>query len=105
MYIVPYAEWTSPSVCCYNALCDTVLHISSLLLLTCAGDRLTFGIAMERAKAEGQLVTMVVVGEDCALPSTGKYAMGRRGLCGVVLVHKVHVCPNIMCITDLLLSM
>ncbi len=34
-------------------------------------------------------VTMVVVGEDCALPDTGKYGVGRRGLCGVVLVHKV----------------
>ena len=33
-------------------------------------------------------VTMVIVGEDCALPTTGKSA-GRRGLCGTVLVHKV----------------
>ncbi len=33
-------------------------------------------------------VTMVIVGEDCALPSTGGSA-GRRGLCGTVLVHKV----------------
>ena len=31
---------------------------------------------------------MVIVGEDCALPDTGKSA-GRRGLCGTILVHKV----------------
>ena len=52
------------------------------------GDRLNFGIAAERAKGEGVRVVMVVVGEDTALPSTGKSA-GRRGLCGTVLVHKV----------------
>ena len=52
------------------------------------GDRLNFGIALERAKAEGMSVSMVVVGEDCALPSTERSA-GRRGLCGTVLVHKV----------------
>ena len=52
------------------------------------GDRLNFGIALERARSEGMKVTMVIVGEDCALPSTGK-AAGRRGLCGTILVHKV----------------
>ena len=31
---------------------------------------------------------MVIVGEDCALPSTVAHA-GRRGLCGTILVHKV----------------
>ena len=52
------------------------------------GDRLNFGIALEQARGEGMKVEMVVVGEDCALPSEGK-AAGRRGLCGTVLVHKV----------------
>ena len=52
------------------------------------GDRLNFGIALERAKAEGMKVEMVIVGEDTALPSEGKLA-GRRGLCGTILVHKV----------------
>lgn len=54
------------------------------------GDRLNFAIALERAKAEGMKVAMVIVGEDTALPSEGKLA-GRRGLCGTVLVHKVRV--------------
>ena len=52
------------------------------------GDRLNFGIALERARAEGVRVGMVIVGEDTALPSEGKLA-GRRGLCGTILVHKV----------------
>ncbi|XP_076464113.1 triokinase/FMN cyclase-like [Babylonia areolata] len=52
------------------------------------GDRLNFGIAVERAKAEGIKTDMVVVGEDCALSSADKTA-GRRGLCGTVLVHKI----------------
>jgi dihydroxyacetone kinase len=52
------------------------------------GDRLNFGIALERAKAEGMKVEMVIVGEDTALPSEGKLA-GRRGLCGTILVHKI----------------
>ena len=54
------------------------------------GDRLNFGIALERAKAEGMKVEMVIVGDDTALPSEGKRA-GRRGLCGTILVHKVRV--------------
>ncbi|XP_050407646.1 triokinase/FMN cyclase [Patella vulgata] len=52
------------------------------------GDRLNFGLAVERAKAEGIKVDMVVVGEDCALTSTDKTA-GRRGLCGTVFIHKI----------------
>ncbi|XP_046567393.1 LOW QUALITY PROTEIN: triokinase/FMN cyclase-like [Haliotis rubra] len=52
------------------------------------GDRLNFGLAAERAKAEGISVDMVVVAEDCALTSTDKTA-GRRGLCGTVLIHKI----------------
>ena len=55
------------------------------------GDCLNFGIALERAKAEGMKVEMVIVGEDTALPSEGKLA-GRRGLCGTILVHKVRMC-------------
>ena len=59
-----------------------------LIVKNYTGDRLTFGFAAERAKAEGIKVEMVVVGEDCALTSKDKTA-GRRGLCGTVLIHKV----------------
>ncbi|XP_041354639.1 triokinase/FMN cyclase-like isoform X2 [Gigantopelta aegis] len=59
-----------------------------LIVKNYTGDRLNFGLAAERAKAEGIKVDMVVVGEDCALTSTDKTA-GRRGLCGTVLIHKI----------------
>lgn len=59
-----------------------------LIVKNYTGDRLNFGFAAERAKAEGVKVEMVVVGEDCALTSKDKTA-GRRGLCGTVLIHKV----------------
>lgn len=52
------------------------------------GDRLNFGLATERAKAEGHRVEMVLVKDDCALISADKSA-GRRGLCGIVLFAKV----------------
>ena len=59
-----------------------------MIVYNYTGDRLTFGIALERARSEGMKVSMVIVGEDCALPSSDQSA-GRRGLCGVILVHKV----------------
>lgn len=52
------------------------------------GDRLNFGLAAERARNEGYVVSMVIVDEDCALASADKTA-GRRGLCGTVIAHKV----------------
>ena len=64
-----------------------------LIVYNYTGDRLTFGIALERARSEGMKISMVIVGEDCALPSSDQSA-GRRGLCGVILVHKVR---NIVC--------
>ena len=64
---------------------------SLMIVKNYTGDRLNFGIAAESAKAEGMKVEMVIVGEDCALPSNTAHA-GRRGLCGTVLVHKVSEC-------------
>ena len=53
-----------------------------------ANDVRNFSKALEQAVSEGMDVKMVIVGEDCVLPSTGK-ADERRGLCGTILVHKV----------------
>ena len=53
-----------------------------LLVFNYTGDRLVFGAAAERAKAEGFAVEMVVVGDDCALAGRNKSAVGRRGLAG-----------------------
>ena len=59
-----------------------------MIVYNYTGDRLTFGIALERARSEGINVSMVIIGEDCAQSSNDTSA-GRRGLCGVILVHKV----------------
>ncbi|CAH1262273.1 TKFC [Branchiostoma lanceolatum] len=59
-----------------------------VLVTNYTGDRLTFGIAVERARAEGLQVEMVCIGEDCAVSSKDKTA-GRRGLAGTVFVQKI----------------
>lgn len=51
------------------------------------GDRLNFGQAVEQARAAGIPVEMVLVGEDCAIDEPG--LVGRRGLVGTALVHKI----------------
>uniref|UniRef100_A0A8B9G5V1 Triokinase/FMN cyclase n=1 Tax=Amazona collaria TaxID=241587 RepID=A0A8B9G5V1_9PSIT len=58
-----------------------------LIVKNYTGDRLNFGLALERARAEGADVRMVVVGDDSAFATLKK--AGRRGLCGTVLIHKV----------------
>nr|CAD7199377.1 unnamed protein product [Timema douglasi] len=52
------------------------------------GDRLNFGIALERVLSEGMRVKMLVVGEDCSMPDVPKVE-GRRGLTGCILIHKM----------------
>lgn len=49
------------------------------------GDRLNFGLAAERARAEGLAVELVLVADDIALPNTAQ----ARGLAGTLLVHKI----------------
>ena len=42
--------------------------------MTLIGDKLNFGMALEKANAEGLNVKMVVVADDCALPiGKGRY--------------------------------
>ncbi|EPS65311.1 hypothetical protein M569_09467, partial [Genlisea aurea] len=59
-----------------------------LIVKNYTGDRLNFGLAAEQAKTEGYKVEMVIVGDDCALPPP-RGIVGRRGLAGTILVHKV----------------
>ena len=54
------------------------------------GDRLHFGQAIERARAEGIKVDSIAVGEDCAIMSKDR-TTGRRGLAGSSLVMKVRM--------------
>ena len=59
-----------------------------LVVTNYTGDRLNFGLAAERARAEGICVEVVVVGEDSALTGRDRSA-GRRGLAGTVLIQKL----------------
>lgn len=64
-----------------------------VFIINYTGDRLNFGLAIERAKrltssGEWGAVKTVVIGEDTALTSADKSA-GRRGLAGCLFVMKV----------------
>lgn len=56
-----------------------------LIIKNYTGDRLNFGLAAERARAEGIAVATVLVSDDVALAD----AIQPRGLAGTVLVHKL----------------
>ena len=51
------------------------------------GDKLNFGLAAEKAKAQGREVNIVLVGDDVSVQ--GSSLVGQRGLAGVVFVHKI----------------
>lgn len=55
------------------------------------GDVLNFGVASEKAKAlqPGRNIKMLVIGDDVGVPRSKMSRVGRRGVAGVVLVHKV----------------
>ncbi|KAI1424780.1 Dak1 domain-containing protein [Xylaria sp. FL1777] len=53
------------------------------------GDVLNFGMAVEKAKAAGLNVEMVVVGDDVGVGREKGGKVGRRGIAGTVLVHKI----------------
>lgn len=59
-----------------------------LIVMNYTGDRLNFGMAVERARAEGLNVSMLIVADDCALPRS-KGITGRRGVAGTILVQKI----------------
>ncbi|KAI0517631.1 Dak1 domain-containing protein [Xylaria bambusicola] len=53
------------------------------------GDVLNFGMAVEKAKATGLKVEMLVVGDDVGVGREKGGKVGRRGIAGTVLVHKI----------------
>ncbi|KAH8596905.1 Dak1 domain-containing protein [Bisporella sp. PMI_857] len=53
------------------------------------GDALSFGLATEKAKAAGITCKLLLVGDDISIPHKVGSTIGRRGLAGVVLVHKI----------------
>ncbi|XP_045430015.1 triokinase/FMN cyclase isoform X2 [Pipistrellus kuhlii] len=89
--IIAGAVFASPAVGSILAAIRAVAQAGTagtlLIVKNYTGDRLNFGLAREQAQAEGIPVEMVVIGDDCAFTVVKK--AGRRGLCGVVLIHKV----------------
>lgn len=79
--------FASPSVDAVLAAVVAVTGPAGCLLIVknYTGDRLTFGLASERARAMGLQVEVVVVADDIALPGQSQ----PRGLAGTLLVHKV----------------
>jgi len=50
---------------------------------------LNFGMAVEKARASGVDVEMVVVGDDAGVGRKKGGKVGRRGIAGTVLVQKI----------------
>lgn len=79
--------FASPSVDAVLAAIRAVTGAAGCLLIVknYTGDRLNFGLAAERARAEGFKVEMVVVGDDIALPGS----VQPRGVAGTLFIHKI----------------
>jgi ATP-dependent dihydroxyacetone kinase len=79
--------FASPSV---DAVLAGILAVTGpsgclLIVKNYTGDRLNFGLAVERARAFGLKVEMVIVDDDIALPGLAQ----SRGLAGTLFVHKI----------------
>lgn len=53
------------------------------------GDVLNFGVAVEKARAAGLNVEMLIVADDVGVGRAKSGKVGRRGIAGTVLVHKI----------------
>ncbi|GAM89038.1 hypothetical protein ANO11243_070720 [Dothideomycetidae sp. 11243] len=60
-----------------------------VIVMNYTGDVLNFGMAVEKAKASGLDVDMVVVGDDAGVGKSQGGKVGRRGIAGTVLVQKI----------------
>jgi dihydroxyacetone kinase-like protein len=59
-----------------------------LIIKNYTGDVLNFEMAMEMAEAEGIKVAKVITNDDVAVMNS-TYTVGRRGIAGTILVHKI----------------
>ena len=60
-----------------------------VIVMNYTGDVLNFGMAVEKAKAAGMDVEMVVMADDAGVGREKGGKVGRRGIAGTVLVHKI----------------
>ncbi|MGD1927008.1 MAG: dihydroxyacetone kinase subunit DhaK [Paracoccaceae bacterium] len=79
--------FASPSV---DAVLAGILAVTGkagclLIVKNYTGDRLNFGLAAERARAQGLKVSLVIVDDDIALPDLPQ----PRGVAGTLFVHKI----------------
>ena len=79
--------FASPSV---DAVLAGILAVTGkagclVIVKNYTGDRLNFGLAVERARAFGRKVNMVIVDDDVALPDLPQ----ARGVAGTLFVHKI----------------
>ncbi len=79
--------FASPTVhAVYSAIVAVTGPAGCLLIVkNYAGDRLNFGLAAERARADGLKVEMVIVADDIALEDHPR----PRGIAGTLFVHKI----------------
>jgi triose/dihydroxyacetone kinase / FAD-AMP lyase (cyclizing) len=60
-----------------------------VVVMNYTGDVLNFGMAVEKARASGIEVDMVIVGDDAGVGKERGGKVGRRGIAGTVLVQKI----------------
>jgi len=84
------AVFTSPTPDQIFAAIRAVATPSGVLLIikNYSGDVMNFEVAMEMAEEEGIKVDKVIVDDDVAVENS-TYTVGRRGIAGTVLVHKI----------------
>lgn len=79
--------FAAPSV---DAVLNAILHVTGdagclVIIKNYTGDRLNFGLAVEKAKEMGRNVDLIVVGDDISIPGNPQ----PRGIAGTLLVQKV----------------
>jgi dihydroxyacetone kinase len=79
--------FAAPSV---DAVLSAILHVTGeagclVIIKNYTGDRLNFGLAVEKAKEMGRNVELIIVGDDISIPGNPQ----PRGIAGTLLVQKV----------------
>lgn len=79
--------FASPS---YEAVLSAILHVAGeagvfVIVKAYTGDCLIFGLAVEKAKALGVKVEMIIFSDDVSIPDHPR----PRGLAGTILMHKI----------------
>ena len=73
---------------CLLRCVDTTKGIM-VIIMNYTGDVMHFGMAVEKARARGIKVDMLVVGDDVGVGRARGGRIGRRGIAGTVLVQKI----------------